>query len=226
MSQNLHIIFCLLLPQIVPSQKQELWLEIVWSDVEIGKYEYPFITGDITNWKITPMEKENENTFSYRTIVAPNSAGTFVFLKDFDWNSKETLKTCKVDTREYKIRKADMKFIFEEGECESVIKQINEIPVVFELDAKNADLQHGMFIAGDFTNWEITKMSKDSTLYRFRTLLNEGASGEYVFLNSPSWIDKETFQDSDCGENYNRRYKVSYSDKNHFQLSWNSCEDY
>ena len=74
--------------------------------------------------------------------------------------------------------------------------------------AKNSIQQ--LYIAGDFTNWEIEKMEKDNSgLWIFSFQASNNITSKYFYLEGPDWDSREAIGGSPCFIGKDRVYEFS-----------------
>jgi len=168
-------------------------IDMTGADVSKGVY----ISG---NWSSSTeelylMAGEGNGIYSYFTYLSPGSEGICHFFNDTIPEAMEPVPDpCKDQDsggRTYVIGNTPVIYDFIWASCDSPHPP-EEVDVTFKVQMEDsADLSRGVYIVGEITGWEITRLDHEKDL--IYSGIFQLAPGEdtlaYYFLTTPTWTD-------------------------------------
>ena len=107
-----------------------------------------------------------------------------------------------------------------------------KVPVTFKVDMSGAEASEGVFISGEFENfqgeiWAHNRMSKEgNNVYQYTAYIHPGASGEFYFSSDTSLFGRESVPKGCTGESgINRRYNIPENSSGEiYPFVWSRCD--
>ncbi len=183
--------------------------------------------------QMIPMASEGNGIYSYFTYLPPGSEGVVHFYNDTTLQDMEGVPgPCRDPDsggRGYVIGDAPVSFEFKWASCDSpgAPKEVN---VTFRVQMEpEADLSRGVYVVGEITGWEITRLGREEErIYSGTFTLSPGSDTlAYYFLTTPTWTDYRDYREqvpAACALRWGSDRGIVVPSKDTVvSLQWGSC---
>jgi len=129
-----------------PENEVQATFQVDMADSGVDYSDGVYITGDVTEWEIVQMEEDEDEIFSYQTMISPGEEGAYYYMTTENWDNyldyRETVPEECADwhdsDRGYVIPDKDVEFAYKWGTCQVIeigtsLNHPTEMPGEFEL---------------------------------------------------------------------------------------------
>jgi arabinogalactan endo-1,4-beta-galactosidase len=182
---------------------------------------------------MVPMASEGNGIYSFFIYLPPGSDGVFHFYNDTTTQAMEPVPDPCRDPesggRTYVIGDSPVTCDVKWASCDSSPPP-EEVNVTFRVQMEpSADLSRGVYVVGEITGWEITRLGLEEGLIYSGTLrLSPGEDTlAYYFLTTPTWTDYRDYREhvpAACALRWGSDRGIVVPSKDTIvSLQWGSC---